>query len=429
MARRTRSVEKVYRRQKFIDRIVVGVLLVASAAGLMSVLPGAAQGSVRRLGCRIGSLGLGACGQQVSTTSATPLGAPRCPELEQLDSYLPEVSSTRFTLPDGLHGRLLRSRAGDITVDFGFLPNDPPDVLAGQQRGTRQLMPGVTVAKDAEWWQPGGQGADSVLQAIVDARRRYRLERSPLALFAALDNGRHGIPEPTVRYSSTRVGRANLPGPESRPATPHLDRWIAIDGTQPAVISYNRITQETSLIARVSGSIEGRPTSGAVRVTRDAAGRPTQIMVALASDESPAPDRSGLPGRTGLPGRSGLQGQTASATYIVIPVTTTPERTLADRWLSSPTGFSLDLSPLLGWTEPTARDQLNAWLSRAATVTILTSTSQAAGNPTAADRVVRELTTLRRAQQSAPLRRVTIVAPQPDGSQRVPVTDQQCVDR
>lgn len=417
MARRTRSVETAYRRQKFIDRIVVGVLLIASAAGLMSVLPGAAQGSVRRLGCRIGSLGLGACGEQVSIASATPLGDPRCSELEQLDGYLPEVSSTRFTLPDGLHGRLLRSRAGDITVDFGFLPNDPPAILDGQPRGTRQLAPGVELPRDAEWWQPGGQGADSVLQAIVDQRRRYRLNRSPLALFGALDNRQDDIPDPTVLYSSTRLDRATLPGPRPQSTSPDLDRWVAIDPAPSAVIAYNRISQETSLIARISGFVDGRPTSGALRLTRDAAGRPTQIMVAVTSAESPAPHQPALP------------GQTVSTTYIVIPVTTDAERMLADHWLSSPKGFTLDLSPLLGWTEPTARDQLNAWLSRAADVTILTSASDAAGTTTAADRAVQELTTLRRSQQTAQLRRVTVVAPQPDGSRRVPVTDQQCVSR
>lgn len=418
MARRTRSVEKAYRRQKFVDRIVVGVLVIASAAGLMSILPGASQDDVRRIGCRIGSLGLSACGRQVSTSTAVPLGDPLCPELQQLDSYLPEVSSTPFTLSDGLRGRLLRSRAGDITIDFGHLPTDPPDLLDGQQRGTRELLPGVTVPKDAEWWEPGGQGADSVLQAVVDAHRHYRQQRSALALFAALDTSHDEIPDPTVVYSSTRLDRSTLPSSDPQPTTPDLDRWIRIDPGTPGVIAYNKVTEETSLIARVSGSLDGEPTSGALRLTRDAAGRPTQILVAFSSTTPPTPDQPALTERTD------------SITYIQVPVTTTAERTLADQWLSSADGFTLDLSPVLGWTAPRAQDQLNAWLSRAAQVTVLTSaTDSSTGADDAAAQATQELTTLRRSQQTTQLHRVTVVAPQPDGSRRVPAIDPQCVLR
>ncbi|MBO0811533.1 MAG: hypothetical protein J2P23_05755 [Microlunatus sp.] len=421
MARRTRSVEQAYRRQKVIDRIVVGVLVLASAAGLMSVLPGTAQADVRRIGCRIGSLGLGACGEQVSTGSATPLGDPRCPELEQLDGYLPEVSATPFMLPDGLRGRLLRSRAGDITLDFGDLPTDPPDILDGRPRGTRQLLPGVTVPRNVEWWEPGGSGVDSLLQAVADAHRHYRQQRSALALFAALDNGHDEIPDPTVVYSSTRLDRATLPGPSPSSRVPKAARWVSIDPRTPAVISFNRVTQETSLIARISGSLNGSPTSGALRLTRDAAGRPSQILVAFATAEPPTPDQPAL------------HEQTESVSYIQIPVSTNAERTLADRWLSSPGGFTLNLSPLLGWTAATARDQLNAWLSRAAQVTVLTwatdspSADQAAAAASA--QAVQELTTLRRSQQTTRLHRVTAIAPEPDGSRRVPVIDTQCVEK
>lgn len=430
MARRIRSVEQAYRRQKLVDRIVVGVLVVASAAGLMSILPGGAQSDVRRLGCQIGSLGLGACGQQVGTTTAVPLGDPLCPELEQLDSYLPEVSATPFTLPDGLNGRLLRSRAGDITIDFGRsatdLPTDPPDLLDGAQRGTRQLMPGVTVPDDAEWWEPGGQGTDGVLQAVVDAHRHYRQQRSALALFAALDNGHDQIPDPTIVYSSTRLDRATLPSAEPLPTTPDLDRWVRIDPATPAVIAYNKVTQETSLVARISGSLDGQPTSGALRLTRDAAGRPTQILLAFASAAPPTPNQS-------TPLQPAQHERTESVSYVQIPVTTDAERTLADQWLSGSDGFTLDLSPLLGWTTPTAKDQLDAWLSRAAQVTVLTSATDSpspeSATTAAAAQAVTELTTLRRSQQTTRLHEVTVVAPQPDGSRRVPVIDPQCVEK
>ncbi|QDP96626.1 hypothetical protein FOE78_12520 [Microlunatus elymi] len=405
--------ERVYRRQKVVDRIIIGVLAVATAAGLMSVLPGSTQSTVRRTVCRIASLGLGACGQQAWTAAATPLGSPRCLDLARLDQVLPEVSATTATLPDGLTARMLRSRSGDITLDLGTSDGPPPAILDGEQRGTRQLLPGVAIPRHVEWWQPGGQGADSVLAAIGEQHRLHAQRSSALALFAAVgDNGSHPIPDPTISYSSVALDRSALPGSDPAPTSTGDENRLRIDPSSPAVIAHNRILEQTSLVARLTGELSGEPITGTLRSTRDVTGRLTQILFAFSSTQAPET----------LPGQA-FQG--ASISYVTVPVNTESERALAEAWLNSPTGFGVDLPVLLGTATASADDQLASWLSRAASVTTLTYTGETAA--TLADRGQQQLTSLRRAEQSDRLRAVIVVPAQPDGSRRQATTDRHCV--
>ena len=124
-------------------------------------------------------------------------------------------------------------------------------------------------------------------------------------------------------------------------------------------------------------------------------------------------------------GEPKLPAGSAEVAYITIPVASSGERRLVEGWLSRPTGFSLPLTELLGLGQPDVRDQLAAFLTRAATVTVLRYadtdrtwlTRQVTQQVIATERV------------DWPETRVTdafTVAPQPNGASRTLVADPAC---
>ena len=446
MARRRRAVERASLRQTVTDRIIVVLIAVVAASGSMSLLPGSGQAAVRRAVCQAGSLGLSSCSRSTLALGAGRLGPPRCAVLAALDDVLPEVQVSRMVSPAGLPVEVSSARSGRITLRLGTQDSAaPPEPLTGERRKTRALLPGAEVPVAAEWTLPSDQGADAVVDAVADAHQVWVTGRSSLAtLFAVLGGDQGDIPAPTVRYSRVRLDRRVLPGVAvpSTPATPpkatkatkakvdtstkKQDRtgkraarvkapanWIRIDSEQPAVLQFDRVDQQSAVVAATSGVVAGEPVSGWIRWTRDRDGNVRDVLLALVSPRAlvrgePAP----------------LAGE-ISVSYLAVPVRTAPEQQLAQGWLSDASGFHLDLDQVLRLAPVDTSNQLTAFLSRAASVTTLHHAG--ADLSTARTRIFDELVTLRRQEpEGFAVTFAGRVDPQPGGSARTLVVDRAC---
>ena len=428
MARKRRAVERASVRQTIADRIIAGLLVLLAASGLMSILPGQSQVAVSRAACRIGSLGLGACQTQTLDLGTEQLNPPRCSVLATLDRTVPEVRVKRITTANGLPVEVDSTRSGDTFVRVGTPDASlPPLSLAGEARGVRDLIPGAEVANQAEWYLPGGQGADAIVEAIDDQHREWVQGRSSLALLSALlDRGGRDIPEPVNLLSRVQLDEPVLPHEEATaPAPPRQGRlslgeqrragrsWVAVDPTQPALLQFNRISRESSVIAAVEGRFQKSEITGSVRWTRDATGDVTSVVLALVS-AGPLAAHEPVNSRT-----------STGIAYLTVPVSTAAERNLAAAWLSDRAGFTLNLTELLGLQGPKPSDQLTSFLTRAATVTILRF--EGLTTSAATDRVRTELTALRRVERpESKLLLASLIDPQPNGTDRVLTTVPSC---
>lgn len=428
MARKRRAVERASVRQTIADRIIAGLLVLLAASGLMSILPGQSQAAVSRLACRVGSLGLGTCQTDTLDLGTEQLNPPRCTVLATLDRTVPEVRVKHLTTANGLPVEIDSARSGDSFVRIGEVDDSaPPLALAGDVRGTRALIPGAEVPSQAEWFLPGGQGADSIVDAVDDRNRQWAQRRSSLAVVSALlDRGGRDIPAPTTLVSRVQLDAAVLPrGSETAPAPPRQGKlsdgdkrrtgksWVAVSPSKTALVQFNRISRETSVVAAVQGRFEKADVSGAVRWTRDSSGAVTSVVLALVSDGA-------------LAAHEPLNStRSLGIAYITVPVSTAAERDLAAAWLSDRAGFTLGLGALLGLEAPSAKDQLTSFLTRAATVTIL----RYAGLETeqANSRVSQELVAMRRVERpEAKLLLASEIDPQPNGTARVLTTVPSC---
>lgn len=421
MARKRRAVERASVRQTIADRIVAGLLVILAASGLMSVLPGQSQAAVSRFACRVGSLGLGTCQASALDLGTEQLNEPRCGVLANLDQTLPEVRVKNIVTASGIAVQVDSARSGDAYVQVGAMDgSEPPFLLAGEVRGSRTLIPGVELPSQTEWFLPGGQGADTIVEAVDDRHREWVQRRSSLAVVSALlDRGGRDVPEPTTLVSRIQLDdnvlphiTAPAPAPPRRvPLSPGEQRrsqtsWVAVTPRQPALLEFNRITRETSVVAPLDGTFDRLPISGSVRWTRDSTGAVTSVVLGLVSTGRLAAKETLMAGRpTGI-------------AYVSVPVRTATERNLAAAWLSDRAGFTLGLDALLGLRAPDPKDQLTSFLTKAATVTVLRYSGVDARG--ADDRVRHELTSRRRVE--APGVRLVMaseVSPQPSGIVRV----------
>ena len=132
MSPRRRAVERATRRQMITDRIVIGTLVVVALSGLMSVLPAYTQVAVSRLACRVGSLGLGSCGEPGINLENSQLAPARCSTLGTLDKVLPEVRVEQVTTSTGLPVTISQARSGDVFVALGQRRPAPGSRPAGR---------------------------------------------------------------------------------------------------------------------------------------------------------------------------------------------------------------------------------------------------------------------------------------------------------
>lgn len=429
MARGLRAVERATRRQTITDRIVAVILAVVAASGLMSVLPGQSQVAVSRFACHVASLGLGSCGRTGLNLENTGLNLPRCPALATLDETLPEVRVNELTAKDDLHVTIDAARTGDVFVQFG--PADqlaPPLTLNGQGRRTHDVAAGVTLPTSAEWFLPSGQGLDQLVQAVQDRHQQWIQHRSALAvLTTALARGDADVPAPTVLYGQIRLDEALLPtypdapvvprsGTEPRPSRGPLAPLSAVSVVSdvPAVTVFNRVSRHFSVVAPVAGVLQRSPVTGTVRWTRDADGNVTSVVVAIVAST-----------RLATGERVPVGVATTGVAYLSVPITTEPERALAQQWLSDPGGFRLGLNELLGLRPADPSNRLASFLTRAATVTLVRYSGIDPGE--AQLRVRSELTSSRRVDWAgARMVSAATIAPQPTGSVRTVVDDPLC---
>lgn len=405
------------------------VLAVVAASGLMSVLPGQSQVAVSRFTCHVASLGLGACGRTGVNLENTGLNLPRCPALAALDQTVPEVRVTELTAKDDLRVTIDAARNGDVSVQFG-----PPDesalpfVLNGQTRSRHDVAAGVSLPTSAEWFLPSGQGLDQLVQAVQNRHQQWVQRRSALAVLSrALARGDADIPAPTVLYGQVRLDEGLVPTYPDQPVVPRSgteprsgplplapENAVSVVSNVPATTVFNRVSRDFSVVAPVSGVLRRTPVTGSVRWTRDADGNVTSVVIAvLTRGELAAGER--VP--PGVP--------TTGVAYISVPVTTEPERALAQQWLSDPDGFRLGLGELLGLALAEPGDRLASFLTRAATVTLVRYSGVDLAE--AQLRVRGELTALRRVDWSdARLVSAATIAPQPSGSARTLVDDRLC---
>jgi hypothetical protein len=427
VARRRRAVERATSRQLITDRIVIGVLVVVAASGLMSVVPANAQVGLSRIACQVASLGLGSCGEARLNLENTQLAPARCSTLASLDAVLPEVRVERIVTPQGLPVTISQARSGDVVVGLGdATASPPPELLWGEARGERELLPGARVPSAAEWLLPRGQGLDALVSATYDSHQRWVERRSALALIGSITAGAAPqIPPPTLSSSRVRLDQQLLPRfpdepggprthstPESRGPRAPSDE-LSVDRTEPGTLVVNAISGDSSLVASLAGTVGGRPATGTVRLTRDANGVITHILLGVVSDHQLVPGRP----------RVSLSGPEVA--FISIPARTDPERELVSAWVADPGGLRIGLDELLGLRTPRPNDRLGAFLTRASSVTVLRY-----GLVRSADlqaRVSAELTTLRREDWTG-IRMIAAgsVAPQPSGGRRVLVDDPSC---
>lgn len=376
MAARRRAVERAALRRTAIDRVVTGVLVVVAAAGLMSVLPGSSQRAVSRTTCRVVTLGLGTCGDPGLDLTDVALAPPRCLTLAALDDALPEVRVRRLLAARGLVVTISTARSGDVVAQLGDAPQPPPPgVLIGQARPQRRVVDGVDVPAQAEWFLPRGQGLDELVGAVQDAEHRVVQRRSALGLLGVvLDRDERSVPGPTLLTSSLdlsqplwpRVEQQEQPRPPRSGARRSPSRVPGRSGSavqvatdRPAVLIFNRISRESALVVPLTGSLGGRATAGTMRVVRDPTGTVVSVLLAVVTPGQAVP---GEP-KTSLPG--------PAVAYVQVPVRTATERGLVATWLAGSGPVVVPLDGLLGLRTPQADDQLDSFLTRAATVTVL----------------------------------------------------------
>jgi hypothetical protein len=410
-------VERASRRRSVTDRILVLVLVVVAASGFMSALPATAQVAVGRLACRVGSLGLGACGADPIALTDPDLAPPRCAALAALDQTLPEVRVSETTTPAGLRIQTRTARSGDSVLHLGpDQTDDPPLLLAGQRRGRQEVLPGVEVTTSADWYLPGGQGGDIVVAAALEQHRQWLQHRSSLAPLGAVfgASGRE-LPDPTLLRSRVWPAVAQLPTPTTeQPARPDTRNRVVPRSDQPAHLVTNAIDRDSVLTVALTGTWAGQPVTGAASWRRAASGEVERVTVAVVA------------ARTLVKGEPALPAGSAEVAYITIPVASDVERRLVEDWLSRPTGFSLPLTELLGLRQPDVRDQLAAFLTRAATVTVLRYADTDRGELTR--RVTAEVIATERLERpdGPRLTAAFSVAPQPNGAPRTLAVDPAC---
>ena len=398
MAARRRAVERAARRRSVVDRVVAGSLAVVAAAGLMSVLPGSTQRAVSRASCQVATLGLGTCGDPGLDLTDTALGPPRCLVLADLDSALPEVRVRRLVAAQDLVVTISTARSGDVVVQLGDEPQPLlPAVLDGGRRTERRVAEGVSVPAQAEWFLPRGQGLDELVGSVQDARHQVVQDRSALGLLATvLDRDARSVPAPTQRYARVDLDQpVGLRATAARPVPPRsgaaparpsgpprTGSRVAVATGTPAVVVFNRISRESATVVAMDGSLGGQPTRGTLRVTRDGAGTVVSVLLAVVT-----------PGQA-VPGEAAPAGAGPAVAYVEVPVRTEPERELVASWLAGTGPVVVPLDGLLGLRAPQADDQLDSFLTRAATVTVLRYGGVDAARLT--DRVADELRTGRR---------------------------------
>jgi hypothetical protein len=420
-----RPVERASLRQTVTDRIVAAVLVVVAASGLMSILPAASQQSVARVACRAGSLGLGSCGSATVIRQSEQLSPPRCPILAALDETVPEVRLQQITSAAGLRLQISTARSGDSTLSLGANDSTPPPrLLEGEPRTPREILPGVQIPGASEWFLPSGQGAEAIVDAVLDRHGQWAQRRSSLAVLSgALDRGGRDVPPPTVLISQVRLDAPVLPhvgGPPTRTSglpTANKDTasgrsYVSLVPNRPALLAFNRVSRESAVIAEVEGVVGKTDVTGSVRWTRDAGGMITSVLLGIVSDTPLAAGERSEMGTTGI-------------AYVSVPVDSAAERDLVQAWLSDAHGFRVGLDELLGRETPKPEDQLTSFLTRAATVTILRFSGTDSGQ--AAEQVRDELTTLRRVEREGTrLVGASQIEPQPNREARVLATDPSC---
>jgi hypothetical protein len=409
-------VERNTRRRAVTDRILVLVLVVVAASGVMSVLPATAQVAAGRLACRLGSLGLGACGADPIALTDPDLAPPRCAALAALDEALPEVRVTETRTATGLRIQTRTARSGDSVLHLGpDQTDDPPLLLAGQRRGQQEVLPGVTVATSADWFLPGGQGGEVVVGAALEQHRQWLQRRSSLAPLGAVfgSSGRE-LPAPTLLRSRVWPAVPQLPtAPDAKAPVAATSNRVMVRADRPAHLITNTVDRDSVLTVAVTGSWGGQPVSGAASWRRAESGEVERVTVAVVS------------GRALVKGEPALPAGSAEVAYVTIPVASPVERRLVESWLSRPSGFGLPLAELLGLRRPDVRDQLAAFLTRAATVTVLRHADTDRLELTS--RVTEELIATERVERpGATVTAAFIVAPQPNGAARVLAADPAC---
>lgn len=415
MARR-RVVERNSRRRAVTDRILVLVLVVVAASGFMSVLPASAQVAVGRLACRLGSLGLGACGTDPIALTEQDLAPPRCAALATLDQALPEVRVTETTTATGLRIQTRTARSGDSVLHLGpEQTDDAPLLLAGERRGRDEVLPGVVVSTSADWFLPGGQGGDVVVAAALEQHRQWLQQRSSLAPLGAVfgSSGRE-LPAPTLLRSRVWPAVSQLPtSPEGQMRRPDPRNRVVLRTDQPAHLVTNTVNRDSVLTVGLTGTWNAQPVTGAASWRRAATGEVEQVTIAVVA------------ARALVKGEPAVPAGSAEVAYVTVPVVSPVERRLVESWLSRPTGFALPLGELLGLQPADVRDQLAAFLTRAATVTVLRfdDTDRAE-----LDRQVTEelIASARVERPDARVSAAFTVAPQPNGAARTLTTDPAC---
>ena len=107
-----------------------------------------------------------------------------------------------------------QARSGDVYVALrrGRRSRPRPDLLAGETRAPRTVLPGVSVPGQAEWFLPRGQGLDQLVTAAHGEHQQWFERQSALALVGSRLFGPHQeVQPPALLFSQVRLDQPRLP--------------------------------------------------------------------------------------------------------------------------------------------------------------------------------------------------------------------------
>lgn len=429
---RYRSIERTQRRGKALDRTIAILLVVLGLTGTLSLLPSHAQSSVGRLACQIGSLGLSNCIDSTAEAAARSLAPAQCRTLARLDEVIPEAQVTSLTTASGVPLTWSTTRSGEDRLRFAA-DAEVPDLISGQGRSLSDPTAGVTLTMPSEWFLPGGQGGQELVEAIDAEHRRWVQQRSALALLSGvLDSSGWEIPEPTIlrSHQDPRVSPLPTATGQDEPPRPKSGRWLAIDTDRSAEVSVNTTTAQSNLTVPLQGELDGEDITGRLRWTINSVGEITEVVIGFTTAQDPFAEDASEEDADGAENAATPSGPAAAdaltdVVYLSIPVRTRDERQVTLDWLTREGGVMIDLGTAMSTQVPAAEDRFGSFLARSATIVSLTYTGVSVG---AADAQLGEQFALdeRGPWEEADLVEARQMDPQPVRVSRDVTTDEGC---
>jgi hypothetical protein len=418
-------------REAVVDRVTAFTMSALLLAGAMTALPSGPRGVVVRAGCRLLTIGLGACAASPFDTPGSQLGLPRCAALAALDQVLPEVLVSDVELDDGATLRrqvtrdgtvLLSVPAGDVG-DVGDVAGStaqdvdpvPVPLWSGGAREQVRVLDGVRLQSGVRWDLPRGLGERELLQSLKDQHDRVVQRRSALSLGIGAPSARERPAAPTTLFSTVDPLEVTWPGSSPVPVRIPRPGTVQVVAGEPVHLLTDRLRERTWTTLAVSGATaREEAVEGSVRFAREADGRVSALSFVLVSAGS-------LSARLGS-----RSADLVDVSYTWLPLTTAVEDEIVQDWLGAAAPATLPLSVLTQAAPAAAGNRMQALLVTGSRTTITTLT----GEPdVVAAQVRQDVAAGVRSPRTtaAPLTGVVSLAASPGGRPRQLVEEPTCL--